>query len=142
MGWPKTIVIRGVGVPVDSWEELDELVGRYGGEALIVAQGEPGELKVRPKSHGQGGAQLSPSERALLQQFVEAGSRGLLTTQIGPAVGKKGKGIRPALDRWSRRIGLVTEDGASAFEPVKRMDGRGFRMADVYIQGARTILGA
>lgn len=140
MGWPKTIMIRGVGVPIESWEELDELVERYGGEALIVTQQQTGS-EGQPQRRNRTGLQLSPSDRALLERFVEAGSRGLLTSQISPAMGKKGKGIRPALDRWSRRIGLVTEEGASAFEPVKRADGRGFNMAEVYIQGARAMLG-
>lgn len=138
MNWPKTIVIRGLPIQIESWEEFDELIERYGGEALVVAQQGQAE-EGRPSRRG-GGIQLNPSDRALLQQFVEAGSRGLLTTQIGPALDAKGKGIRPALSRWSRKIGLVTDEGV-AFARVKRNDGRGYRLTDVHMTAARAMLG-
>jgi len=137
MRWPKAVVVHGIGIPVESWDELDELVRRYGHPTFAVGQGRTG-CATGPA--GQHGTSLGPPDRALLQQFVEAGARGLLTTQISPAVGKRGKGIRPALDGWSRRVGLVTADGASAFVPVKRADGRGFRLTDVHVLGARSIL--
>ncbi len=139
MHWPKTAVVHGIGIPIDSWDELDELVRRYGDATLAVGQERTGDAEPQPT--GRYGAALNPPDRALLQQFVEAGGRGLLTTQISPAVGRKGKGIRPALDRWSRKVGLVTADGASAFAPVKRADGRGFRLNDVHLVGARSIMG-
>ncbi len=137
MRWPKAVVVHGIGVPIESWDELDELVMRYGDPALAVGQGRTGEAT---RLTGRHGADLSPADRALLHQFIEAGARGLLTTQISPAVGKRGKGIRPALDWWSRKIGLVTADGASAFVALKRADGRGFRLTDVHLLGARSIL--
>lgn len=89
MRWPKAVVVHGLGIPVESWDELDELVRRYGSAALAVGQGRAGPA---PRPAGRLGAGLSPPDRALLQQFVEAGARGLLTTQISPAVGKRGKG--------------------------------------------------
>ena len=39
-----------------------------------------------------------------------AGKSGVPTKDIGPVQGKRGKAIRAALDAWSRRIGLVTEE--------------------------------
>lgn len=76
-----------------------------------------------------------------MEQFIEAGPRGVLTSSIGHALGKRGKGIRPALELWSRRVGLVTEQDATAFETVKRFDGRGYRMVDHYLRAASQLLG-
>ena len=139
--WPKTIFIRGVGIPVESWDELDEVIQRYGSEGPIIIQGPQGRETTNEKMGRPGITSLGPTDRSLLQQFVEGGSSGVITTQIGPALGKRGKAIRPALDAWSRRIGLVTQEGASAFEPIKTSRGRGFRLVGVYLQAARSMLG-
>lgn len=139
-GWPKTIYVKGVGIPVENWEELDQLISRYGVEGVqgvsFPADSAPSTAMQRPGSVG-----MQPTDRALLQSFVEAGSRGVLSERLGQALGKRGKGVRNALDSWSRRIGLVTTEGTSAFEPVKRFDGRGFRMLDHYLEAARDMLG-
>jgi hypothetical protein len=143
MGWPKTILVRGLPVPIESWEEFDELVARYGGEALVIAQGQPvmnGHPPKRSTSSGGAGS-LSRGDRALLQMFIEGGNRGVLVEPISGVVGKRGKGVRPALERWSQKIGLVSEGGAFGFEPVKRADGRGYRLNDIYLRGARSLLG-
>lgn len=139
MAWPKTVIVRGIPMPVDSWEEMGELIERFGGEALVVApqQGLSVSEERRQRNHS---SVLSPGDRALLQQFVEGAERGVLITHISPVLGKRGKGTRPALERWSRKIGLVTEDAASAFQNVKRADGRGYRLNDVYLRGARDLL--
>jgi hypothetical protein len=139
MAWPKIVTIRGgVQVPIDDIEELDAFVERYGGEALIVTA----TSNADSKSKGRGkGADLSASNRALLEQFVAAGSKGLPTSQIGPAVGKQGKGIKPALERYARSIGLVDNDDAQAFLAVKGAEGRGFKLGEVHIQAARSMLG-
>lgn len=126
---------------MDSIEELDEFVDRYGREGLIVTAGQIGDVKQPVRPSHRGAVDLNPPQRALLQQFVEAGSRGLLTSHVGPAVGKEGKGIRPALERFAKDIGLVTNEGAHAFEAVKRADGRGFKLVDVCLQTARAMLG-
>lgn len=141
VGWPKTIFIRGIGIPVESWEELDEVIHRYGAEGSIVIQGSPGKETLAERRGQTGSVSLSPADRSLLQQFVESGSNGVPTKQIGPALGKRGKSIRPALDAWSRRIGLVTEEGSLAFEPTKTSQGRGFRLVGVFVQAARSMLG-
>jgi hypothetical protein len=131
------IEIRGVKVPVDSWEEIRDAIEAFGGE-ITVTSGEGSQDNARRSVQPSG---LSPTDRTLLEQFIEAGQRGVLTQHLGHALGKRGKGIRPALERWSRRIGLVTEEQATAFEPMKRFDGRGFRMVDHYIRAANQLLG-
>lgn len=139
-GWPKTIFIRGVGIPVDSWEELEEVIHRFGSEGPVVIQGTQTERGEGGQRSQPGPYTLSHTDRSLLRQFIEGDLRGVPTIQIGPALGKRGKGIRRALEAWSRRIGLVTEDGASAFEPVKSSAGRGFRLSGIYLQAARSML--
>jgi hypothetical protein len=137
MAWPKTISVRGVRLEVDSWDEIREAIQELGGESVTI------EREVIPKGKDTKPPQdgLDHGDRALLIQFIESGTRGLLTSQIAQAVGKKGKGVRPALERWSRKIGLVTEDGATAFEPIKRFDGRGFQMVDHFRRTASAMLG-
>lgn len=141
MAWPKIIVVRGVQISVDSWEELDEAVQRYGGEPLILtsaaAAGDP--PKERRERDSQRSS-LSPSNRVLLQKLVEGGPRGVLTTEIGPVLGAKGKGIRPALESWGREIGLATT--GTAFAPVRRNDGRAYRLTEVHLRAAANMLGA
>jgi hypothetical protein len=136
--WPKVVVIRNIGIPVESWEEMDEIIRRYG-SGVEPASSDEGEGTKRPSS-GRPLGKMNPTDRTILEQFVEGGTRGVTTNQIGPALGRQGKGIRVALEAWSRRIGLVTEEGASAFEPIQRADGRGFRMVDVYLRAARSML--
>lgn len=145
MPWPKTIVVRGLQITVDDWEELDEAIQRYGGEPLILTpaaskgdgQRDGRESLVQRHTHST----LGPQDRALLQQLVEGGRRGVLTAHVGRVLGARGKGVRPALERWSRQIGLVTGDGGSAFAPVRRNDGRAYRLSEVHLRGAREMLG-
>jgi hypothetical protein len=145
MAWPKNIVVRGLQFTVDNWEELDEAIQRYGGEPMILAPAAPsGDAPKEggpPRRGHQAHSTLGAEGRALLMQFVEGGIRGVLTAQIGPVLGAQGKGIRPALERWSRQIGLVGAGTGSAFTPVRRNDGRAYRLTDVHLRGAREMLG-
>jgi len=140
MAWPKMIEIGAMRVPVDSWDEVREAFEMFGGSAAFTGPEQKEEHGHR-RSGTNNGSGLSPTDRSLLEQFTEAGDRGVLTGNLGHALGKRGKGVRPALEAWSRRVGLVTETGASAFEPVKRFDGRGFKMVDHYIRAATQMLG-
>jgi hypothetical protein len=145
MSWPKTVVVRGLQITVDSWEELDEALQRYGGEPMILTAapatgGEPARDGGAKRTQ-RGQSALGPQDRALLSQFIEGAHRGVLTSQIGPVLGAQGKGIRPALERWSRQIGLVSVGTTgSAFVPVRRNDGRAYRLTDVHLRGAREMM--
>jgi hypothetical protein len=142
MAFPKMVQIGIMRFPVDSWEELKDAYAVFGSDVSVVSVESRDEA---PRRAGNGAssspAGLSATDRTLLEQFVEAGSRGVLTSSIGQALGKRGKGIRPALEGWSRRVGLVTEEAATAFETVKRFDGRGYRMVDHYLRAASGMLG-
>ena len=140
MGWPKIIDIGGMKVPIDSWEELKEAYVAITAYGIPLSVGDDPNGPAR-KIESSGAQGLNPGDRTLLAQFIEAGDRGLLTGQLAQAVGKKGKGVRPALERWSRRIGLVTDENASAFEQVKRFDGRGFIMTEHFRRTAASMIG-
>ena len=137
MAWPKIIDIGGVKVPVDSWAEIREAIEEFGGSPSTISEGDY-QARPGPEPTASG---LNHGDRTLLVQFIEAADRGLLTGQLTQALGKRGKGVRPALEKWTRRIGLVTEDNASAFETIKRFDGRGFRMVEHYRRTAASMIG-
>lgn len=145
MSWPKAIVVRGLQISVDDWEELDEAIQRYGGEPLILttvaARNDSPKEGRESSSPRPTHSSLGPQDRALLQQLVEGRGRGVLTAHIGPVLNARGKGLRPALERWSRQIGLVSVDGGSAFTPVRRNDGRAYRLTEVHLRAAREMLG-
>jgi hypothetical protein len=143
MAFPKVIDYFGIKVPVDSWAEIREAIQELGQGGVVSAmEGDQSTPSVsRVENHHSQTSGLNHHDRTLLVQFIEAGDRGLLTQQLGHALGKRGKGVRPALERWSKKISLVTEDHASAFEAIKRFDGRGFRMLDHYRRTAASMIG-
>lgn len=138
MGWPRIIYVRGVGIPVESWDEIDELVKRYGSDlrGLVPMERETEIAPVAPT--GRSG--LGPSDQALLSRFIEAGKRGMSTRDLAIALGRRGKAIRLALDSWSRKIGLVSDVGVTAFEATRGTHGRGFRLTDHFQRAARNLL--
>lgn len=140
--WPKTVFVRGVGIQVDSWEGLDEIIKRYGSQMILTIP------TYGTDSAASGGAKprspassLTHSDRALLTQFVENGPRGVLNRELAQATGRGGKSIKPHLHEWASRIGLVSDSGVSAFAPILRADGRGYRLTDVHVRTARSLLG-
>lgn len=144
MSWPKTLRIGRTQIDVDSWAEVKEAIEVFGADvAFHASEVSPDDVITRPavSSRSSNHSSFSATDRTLLEQFLEAGPRGVLTSSLGQALGKRGKGIRPALEVWSRRVGLVTEQDATAFEQVKRFDGRGYRMVDHYLRAASQLLG-
>ena len=134
--WPKTIFVKGLGIAVGSWNEVDELIKRYGTTGQLVIDTD----QKRPHEQHEH-VHLSPTDTGLLQLFVNGGTRGVRTKDIGDALGTSRRGIKPALDAWGRKIKLVDQAHAEAFEPVKRADGRGYRLLQVYVQSAKSLLG-
>ena len=137
--WPRTIYIRGVGIPVDSWEEIDELLNRYGdisGQDLL-GLGKRDIASIAKKIQ----TDLNHADKALLKSFADSKKSGLLNKEIGQAVGRTGKSIRPALHDWSRKIGLTDPTGPLPFEATSSPYGRGFRLNEHSIKVARSLLG-
>ena len=73
--FPKMIPVKGVPVPMDSWEKLDELLQRYGADVGLISV-EAAENQPRSQRHG--GHQIPTADRAILKNFVEQESKGLL----------------------------------------------------------------
>ena len=138
--WPKTVYVRGVGVQVDSWEDLDEIIKRYGSQMILTipTADNAGSSAAKPRSPA---SSLTHADRALLTQFVENGPRGVLNRELAQATGRGGKSIKPHLHEWANRIGLVSDSGVSAFAPILRADGRGYRLTEVHVRTARSLLG-
>lgn len=138
--FPQTISVRGINITVHDWDELEEVVRRFGADSGPTHPTHGVEIPPRQRKPYGGGLAIDPTDRSLLQQFVEAGTKGVISTQVTQVLGKKGRGIPVALDDWSRRIGLVNQEGATAFQAVKRRAGRGFRMTEIYLRTARSLL--
>ena len=125
--WPKTISVKGITLRVDSWEEFDDLVKRYGGadEAQPDAGNTP---RLTPLSPSAKLSIQSPVDRTLLRSFIDSGMHGLLNKELAEALGKEGKSIGPALKDWCLRIGLTEESGPVALRRVNTADGRGYKL--------------
>jgi hypothetical protein len=142
MAWPKLLIFPdGLKVEVESWEEIREARAALGVDVQVVGMTGESERRSETRLTPSGAHGLTPHDRSLLEQFVDAGDRGALTQALGQAIGARGKGVRPALDRWARQIGLVTAENVSAFQAVKRFDGRGLRMVEHYRRAASQMLG-
>lgn len=141
--FPKTLVIRGIPVQVEDFDELDEFIQRYGTD--VFQQQAPSSdhdaAPVHRKQQHAGAPSLDHTDRTLLQQFIEAGKTGVPSKHVEQILGKKGRGIPIALDAFSRRVGLATQEGSRAFTPVKTSEGRGFKMTELHIRSARSLLG-
>lgn len=135
--FPKMIPVKGVPVPVDSWEELDELIERYAGDVGLA--GVDIGLDIAPRTR-HSSHHLSTSDRAILQKFVEHGTKGLLNKDLGAFLVAERKAIRPALRKWAIKIKLADSEDAKVFESFSRPDGRGYRLAPAFAHIANAIL--
>jgi hypothetical protein len=135
--FPKMIPVKGVPIPVDSWEELDELIQRYGGDVSLAGIDNSGEGTIRTRRTN---SNLPTDDRAILQKFVERESKGLLNKELGAFLMAERKSIRPALRKWGVKVGLAPSEQAKVFDPFNRPDGRGYRLSDAFIHIAKAIL--
>lgn len=131
--WPKEITVRGIPITVSSWDELDEMIERYGTSEVPAGRG--------AQRVGGGEGQLTHTDRQMLQKFIQAPKRGMLNRELTGPLGVDGWGVKPKLDEWARRIGLAPE-GGSAFEAVNMgRAGRGYRLTDLSMSVAKHLLG-
>jgi hypothetical protein len=134
MDWPKTIVVRGVAIPVSSWDEIREAITELGQSESVSIQPTTGRSTATPISR------LAPPDRHILTQFLASPDRGLRNSDIASAIGAQSGEIGAKLNDWARRIGLTTGDG-SAFEGVNLgRGGRGYRLTNLGQGVARTLL--
>ena len=126
-----------------TWEELDDLIARYGGGITATSDDAPdsehSELP-RPSPRKNGGSGASASDRVVLERLVQAGSLGLPTQDLGEMLGRQGKSIRPGLLQWARRIGLTNDANIDPFQDIRVGTRRGARLKDSMQHVARELL--
>src|ERR1700722_2326355 len=107
------VKIGNLEITVETLDELDELVKRYGNAAAVEA----GDAKHQkhPKS---GQPANTPADMVVLKRFVDGGSQGVTTTDLGEILGRRGKATRHAVRDWAKRIGLTSSDDNS-FDPFE-----------------------
>jgi hypothetical protein len=134
--------VNGFVIEVDSLEGVDELMSRYGGATAASHQAEDRKPHTAhtPEHHLNHHAH-SPQDKVLLRRLVAAGNAGIEASAVGDLLGKKGKGIRPALRAWCSRVKLSTDGGGDAFEPKRVGTKRGFRIRTNFLEVARTLDG-
>ena len=124
-----------------TWEELDDLIARYGGDIAGSTSDDPDaehHSAQRPRKNGGGSA--SPSDRVVLERLVEAGAAGLPTQDLGEMLGRQGKSIRPGLLQWAKRIGLTNDANIDPFQETRIGTRRGARLKDSMQHVARELL--
>jgi len=120
-------------------DELDELVKRYGGDVTKTPAREPNQAYA--KEIQEAGAAIGAADTVLLKKFVEAGSTGLTTTEVGEILGRRGKAARPAVQEWAIRIGLTQDDALEVCEEARVGTQRGLRIKASLLDVARHIMG-
>jgi hypothetical protein len=120
-------------------EELDVLVKRYGGAAPETP---PKKLEEKYfDTMQEAGAAIGAADTVLLKKFVDAGSTGLTTIEVGDILGKRGKAARPAVRHWALRIGLTQDDTLEVCEDARVGTQRGLRIKASLLDVARHIMG-
>jgi hypothetical protein len=121
---------------VDSIEELDTLVARYGSITPNTETHQP-----KPPVGGGGVNGAGAADSVLLKKIVEAGAVGLTTIEVGTILGRKGKAARPALKLWAKRIGLSEDENMEVFEDARVGTQRGVRLKSGLLDVARHLHG-
>jgi hypothetical protein len=125
-----------------TWEDLDELIERYGGKvecsASVAGSDDPPTPEHVPRRRTNGGH--APSDHVVLERLLNAGNAGVPTQDLGEILGRRGKSIRPGLMSWALRIGLVTDKNIDPFEDTRVGSRRGARLKPSFQPVARELL--
>ena len=127
--------IKGVEIYVETMDELDELIDRYGSE-ISTNEGESGVTRARQNS-SKG---LDTRDRVVLKTFVDAGSTGVPTVELGKMLGKRGRGTRGAARKWAERVGLSSDHTLDPFEECRVGTQRGLRIEAAHLAIAKGLL--
>jgi hypothetical protein len=135
------VKIGNLEITVETLDELDELVKRYGNASIennpqTESAEKAGAHHAGGKSHAGGAA---PADRVVLKKLVEAGLVGVPTNVLGEILGKRGKGARGALRKWSKRIGLSSDDNLDTFEDCRSGTQRGIRLKSSFLDVAKSL---
>jgi len=131
------VKIRGVDIYLENMDELDMLLEKYGSEIAIGEDANP-----EPKSkHKQAAGSSSTHDRVILSRFVEAGSTGVETNELGKLLGKMGRGTRNAAKQWALRVGLINSDSVDPFEECRVGSKRGLKIETAHLSVAKELMG-
>ena len=122
---------------LENMDELDELIEKYG-SVIADSGGETPNTSIR-RSTGGGGID-DRRDRVVLETLINAGSSGILATELGKMLGKRGRGTRGAAKRWAVKVGLVTDGGVEPFEEIRIGSQRGIRLDSTHLAMAKGLL--
>jgi hypothetical protein len=135
------VKIGSLEITVETLDELDQLVQRYGNASIeTVAQTGDGH---KPSPAGAGSkvhVGSKPADGVVLQKLIDAGTNGVPTNVLGEILGKRGKGARGALRIWSKRVGLSSDDNLDVFEDCRSGTQRGIRLKSSFHDVAKSLL--
>jgi len=121
-------------------EELDELVKKYGGGLPDAAPAkQSGHTAHAPASVNKSPSGSTAQDATVLKSLIHAGAGGVLTATLGELLGKRGRGTRGALRRWSKRIGLNSDENLDTFEECRVGSQRGIRLKTSFLEVAKTL---
>ena len=115
--------------------EFDWVLDRYGAEIES-----DDSTKVEPKARRNASEGLDTHDRVILQRFVEAGTSGVTTSELGKLLGKRGRGTRGAANRWAVRVCLVNNENNNPFEECRVGSQRGLRIEGAHLGVAKELL--
>ena len=133
------VKIGNLEITVESLEELDQIVKRYGNVASEDSAGQAHPDK-KTKAGQSATVGSGAADTVLLKKFVEAGDSGVTTIEVGTILGRRGKAARPALREWAKRIGLTTDGNLEPFDEARVGTKRGLRIKSSLQQVAEHIL--
>ena len=143
MKFPAIIRVRGIPIEVESWDDPDEVIKRYGADAASVGLQGPDNKskKAGGGSRSLAGSALRTNDEVLLKGFVVKDGSGMLNEVIGDALGERGKSIWPALRKWAVDTHLAESESAEVFERFNRTEGRGYKLRPHFLRVAHSLLG-
>jgi len=134
------VKIGNLEITLETLDELDELVKRYGGVSIDA---EPETSAQKPSDgapRGKAPVGTTPADWVVLNKLVAAGVNGVPTNVVGEILGKRGKGARGALRKWSKRIALSPDDNLDTFEDCRSGTKRGIRLKQSFLDVAKSLL--
>lgn len=129
------VKIGNLEITVETLEELDELVKRYGGDSIDTSAA----YNKHRKAAASKVAGATTADQVVLRKLIEAATTGVETNVLGEILGKRGRGARGALRRWSKRIGLTSDDNLDTFEDCRIGTKRGIRLKHSFLDVAKSL---
>jgi hypothetical protein len=118
-----------------SLEELDTLVGRYGGSGAARSdQPDVPAKTIQPDSTGH-----AAPDAVILRKLVDAPD-GMPINDVGALLGRRGKAARSAIQQWAVRVRLVQDSNLEAIEYPRVGSKRNARLKPEFRDLAKEIL--